>query len=162
MTMVNWPILIQLSQTYLGKSLTRPLDEQMVEPKDAGAFIRAIGHLESGSNRREVFLLQDWLLEAVDLSFVVVVGDPYVQGFWQQAAKLFGHGKPTFMVYKASVKTWREVLIRCCHRKQLREVRYIANRIFEFLDQTGLREVFTQYNKEALSDGTFELCPNYK
>jgi hypothetical protein len=158
MTMVNWPILISASQEHIGTSVTRKLDEQDIKLRSLGSYLMALYSVEAGpTGNLNRAISDDWMLRAISLGFLIV-SEPIVHSKWMYAAKLAGHGNLHFAVYTCDAEEWRQILLRVLNRDTPLEVRFIANRIYEFLDQAGLRRMFDGHRKETFDDGTFILC----
>ncbi len=156
MTMVNWPILISASQEHLGTSVTRKLDEQDIKLRSLGSYIQALYLLEGGRNLNNA-ISDSWMLHALSLGFLII-GPELVHSKWMHASKLAGHGNLNFAVYTCDAEEWRQILLRVLTKESVFSARFIANRIYEYLDQAGLRQMFDGYRKDSIEDGTFVLC----
>jgi hypothetical protein len=158
MTMVNWPILISASQEHIGVSVTRKLDEQDIKLRSLGSYLMALYSVEAGSTANlSKAISDDWMLRALSLGFLIVC-EPTVHSKWMYATKLAGHGNLHFAVYTCDAEEWRKILLRVLTEDSPIEVRFIGNRIYEYIDQAGLRAMLNGYRKETISDGTFILC----
>jgi hypothetical protein len=156
--MVNWPILINASQQHIGVSITRKLDEKDLKLRSLGSYLQALYTLESPNEWHLDFAIADsWMLRALSLGFLVI-SEPLVHSKWMYASKLAGHGNLHFAVYTCDAEEWRQIILRCCTVEVGIEARLIANKIYEYFDQAGLRPMFSKYYKESLRDGTFILC----
>lgn len=152
---INWQTLIALTETHLGKSIMRRLNTEGIEPSIA-SYIQALGLMESPEVPPQDFLryFQWKLLDALSMSFLVISDPGMLMAFSLQSRILY-HGTK-FGIFHATLKDWREAILAVCCKDS--EMRPIGNRIFEYLEQAGFRDIFFGFRKEPLADGTFILC----
>jgi hypothetical protein len=151
---VNWAVLIAESQEHLGKSITKKLDDNRIGAKLPG-YLQAMGNLMYGDRiNLKAFLTESRLLNAIHFGFLVI-SDPDTQGLFLLNTQLQCIGLGEFQVYHGSMPRWINAVKVCCFPEGDYRLRFIANRIFGFLEQAGFKDSFLAFERIALPDGTF-------
>lgn len=142
--------LIEVCQKHLGFSPTRGLDAAGLNPKtDPAAFLAAL----SLDNRPLDTLRQGRavsnILSHSSLSFVAVLPPDVLIGL-QSATRLKLHarqGKRDYVVIiSGTMDEWHDALVAGCSRGANPDVRMLMSQALRFIEQTGFREVFQNYD----------------
>lgn len=149
MTLINWPMVKQL------KSI-RALDDNRIKPNTMAAYVQAIGFSYQSNVAPSYFLKQSQLLGHVSMGFLITCENHC--DFIVASGISCTHGTNEQRVYTATIREWKHIVANCSLTTQKQEIREIANRIFEFIEQAGFRDIWSDQTKESIKDGTFILC----
>lgn len=154
-TGVNWQLFNGLEFNPIKR-----LDADRISLKTPAAFILAVGFLEYSKDVKSAELLRNQpdLLAHVSMGFLLKAPRQIILEFARKANGCVIHGNLETQAITANMKVWKDVVVRCCKTSERFEIRLIANKIYEYADQAGFRDIWHLYTKNSLKDGSFELC----
>ena len=155
MTLVNWPTLREY-----GPEVIRKLDEHRIKLESLSSYVQAVGYMEFAQDQNPINLLRQEsgeLLGHVSMGFLISAPTDVQMGFILASKVACSNGKGNTRIATATIKQWQEAVVNCCKSGTSSYVRIIGNRIFEYIEQAGFREIWSGYKKVAMQDGAFEL-----
>ena len=152
---VDWEAYILHRKDMTGVSPIEGLDAASIDLKNGAAFLSSMEPLESPyeamknkQNQRHAFLSFGTNLSHENLSTVSMRSDIAI------------YENHPFSILSGTLNEWREAVVTFCVKERSITVRYAFNAILIFLERSGFRHVFHEYDKVTITDETFILCRN--
>jgi hypothetical protein len=161
---LDWNALIQTSMRVLGRSPTRGLDAAEQRIGDYRAYVVALTDLLSpGVSPHFAMQIANEALDHLWYSVMVYASTDELLGLIQGAnfrmmsAKTVGNLK--LAILSGTLSEWRKSIVYYLRTKPESdsEVRRFYGTMIVFFEQLGLGELWMEFEKNLLSDGTFVL-----
>ena len=157
-TQADWNIFNKVSQASLGVSVSRGIDACYLDLKDPGAYL---GSLDFDNDPLYALRHKPEILQHFSMSFIARLDDHALLEMQRKTRiKVFSkeaNRRSTLAILTADMVVWKAAITESCQSGSDYSLRWLMSRIFDYLQQTGLRELFTDYTKTDLQDGTIAL-----
>jgi hypothetical protein len=153
-TQVEWSIFIDTCQRVLGISPTRGIDACHLDLKDPASYLAC---LNMENKPLDALRARGSWFQHFSITFVMVLD---VEGVLQLANTplhfYWKHGKrrELLTVVSGNMDEWYRAIV---DGTGTYELRLIMNLVLARLEQAGFREIFSSFQKQTLTDGTFIL-----
>lgn len=152
---VDWESYILNRKDMTGVSPIEGLDTASIDLKNGAAFLSSLEPLispyeamKNKQNQRHCFLSFGTNLSHEDLSTIALRSDISI------------YEDHPFSILSGTLNEWREAVVSFCIKERSITVRYAFNVVLIFLERSGFRHVFHEYDKDTITDETFILCRN--
>lgn len=152
---VDWGAYILYRKDMTGVSPIEGLDAASVDLKNGAAFLASLEPLVSPyqaqknkQNQKHCFLSFGTNLAHEHLSTIALRSDIAI------------YEDHPFSILSGTLNEWREAVVSFCIKERSQIIRYAFNAILIFLERSGFRHVFHEYDKATITDETFILCRN--
>lgn len=162
MTSIDWPSLIKMTNDKMGRSITRPLDAAGIKHNTPAGYISALGVFDnSKANASSVIKDVGGGLGAhFSITFLIFMEQESMLRFLTLARNMYLciNEEQNGVIATGAVNLWVSACKSGCYRLESVEIRGIFNRILYFMEQAGLRDLWSGWIREKLNDGTFMLA----
>ncbi len=154
-TQVDWRVFIDLCQNTLGYSPSRGVDKSYLDIKDPAAYI---GSLNLENDPLKALREGGSIFQHFSMTFIADIDEAALLSL-QRRSRLIAFSKEYkrdryLTILTGNMEQWLTSIVEACSRDTEYHYRWIMSRVLEYLQQTGLKEIFSSYTKEDLQDET--------
>lgn len=160
-TQVHWPTFIQTCQEQLGYSPTRNLDDIGIDLKNPASFLGCLDFANDMKGQLQGKRgYESWSHFHVSFIFVCKISTIlFLKNYTKlsMTSKRCSDEESRYLVIASgSIFDWRLAVIHGCSEIDT-ELRKMMNYCLIYLQESGFRDVWTDYDKIGLPDGSFVL-----
>ena len=150
-TQVDWRIFIDTCQSVLGVSPSRGIDNSYIDIKDPAAYLGSLDLENDPLNG----LRNHNCAEHFSMTFILKTDQEGLLAL-QRYTTLTVHSKEAsktsyLAIVTGTMADWVSAITRC---EEPYPLRWIMTRVHAYLQQSGFRELFSEFKKRDLGDGT--------
>jgi hypothetical protein len=157
----DWKIFIKICQEELGYSPTRGLDNEHIPTDSPSAFLAS---LDMSNDPLQSLRMENRAWNHFHASFIAV-GTEY---FLLEVAvntnlcllykgTQYVNNKTVLVILTGSILDWHNAIVKLCQKNKSEETRAIMNHCLVHLQESGFRDIWREYDKIQLDDGTLTL-----
>lgn len=161
-TAINWEYFVKISEKYLGRSPTRPLDSNNLTVGDSESYLAALGEFRSsGTNPRTVLAFDSTVLKHFSITFLFVIPYWIYINLLEDADEIIfipAQDEKTYntitCIGTGTLLAWRNCLLNLNSSSDKRKFSY---ELYLTLLKLGFYNIFSNYKVLDESDGTKSL-----
>lgn len=154
-TQIDWSSYIDFFRV-TGKSPTHNLDAHYMKPDNLGSFLAS---LREARDPRHVLRNDPFVTDHVFASFMILCSYDVLANasMWDLHTLFYEAKRDVILITSGSLSQWRKTIYFVCQPDSSYEIRIIMNKCLLYFERASLGEIFSNYKRDTIQDGTFIL-----
>lgn len=158
-TNLDWQMLLHAAKVTFGKDVARPLDEAGIKLEGLKAQLMCYGNILGLNSKLDDYVRDtEDLLKHIHLTVLVDINPSDLLGILTLCKVRISYNYTGEVgIMTGSMKDWRELCLILDENNSTKNHRIFSNQITMIVNSLGLTDIWFNYNRRTLADGTFLL-----